>query len=542
MKSITIKKLYKLHTWVGIISGILLFVIAFTGAVAVFARPELKIWANDEIRSPVQSTPQQIEAVIEEYANTLDPIYREEVHVNLPDPRYTQFLRVIYEGHIKQEDGSEKHEGFVYLFDPNSLALVHKEDMMSFFNSDDGHDIATFIGSFHADLHLGRPVGLILTGLLGLTLMVSIVTGILVHRKKLGQLFTFRPTKSFSLLLNDGHKVMGIWAVAFHSVIAFTGAFLGLATVILLPAAAYVSFNGDQEALVETFTAMKPPELAHVAQPTKIADILEKSVADNPELVFSNFSVLGYGDQNAIVYLSGAGDENLGGQTLIYQGATAEYQYRQSNFGRLEGVTGKILDVMFPLHFGNFGGIFVKALWAWLGLALALLPITGMMLWVERGITSNNPAHSPRTYEGVSRLLTGSCCGIVLATAVLFPTQLILNSVMATSDHTTVIFSVFFTTWGLATALGLAIKASRGFSLLSYATVISLMLVMPMDIALTGSHLFNLASTQHYVSVTVDITLFILGAAGFVALRKQATNNTQAERNPSSKPAMGSQL
>ena len=36
MKSITIKKLYQMHSWVGIVTGILLFIVAFTGAFAVF--------------------------------------------------------------------------------------------------------------------------------------------------------------------------------------------------------------------------------------------------------------------------------------------------------------------------------------------------------------------------------------------------------------------------------------------------------------------------------------------------------------------------
>jgi uncharacterized iron-regulated membrane protein len=65
MKSITIKKLYAIHSWVGVITGILLFVIAFTGAVAVFARPELKVWGNEMIRADVPAQPHKMAAVIE---------------------------------------------------------------------------------------------------------------------------------------------------------------------------------------------------------------------------------------------------------------------------------------------------------------------------------------------------------------------------------------------------------------------------------------------------------------------------------------------
>jgi uncharacterized iron-regulated membrane protein len=521
MKSITIKKLYKLHTWVGIITGILLFVIAFTGAVAVFARPELKIWANDEIRAPIQTSPEAIQQVINKYALEVGPDYQEEVHVQLASARTSSTLRVIYEGHFKQDDGSELHKGIVYEFDPNTLEKIQSAEMETFFNEPE-YDMASFIASFHADLHLGRPVGLILTGLLGLTLMVSIVTGILVHRKKLPQLFTFRPQKSFSLLLNDGHKVMGVWGVAFHSIVAFTGAFLGLATVILVPAAAYVSFGGDQEKLIETFTTTKAPVISNVSQPTKLAEILEVSAKEKPELTITNLTVMGYGDQNALVYAFGSGDENLGGQTIVFEGATAYLLHVQSNFGRLEGMTGKVLDAMFPLHFGNFAGVFVKVIWAWLGLAMALLPITGIMLWIERGLSAQNPAHSQRTYNTVSRLLVGCCGGIVLAVSALFPTQLLLNAYSAQANNTTEIFTTFFASWGIATLIGLVLPSRNGLFVLGYAIALCLISVMPLDALLTGSHLFNVLSTEHTVSVSVDITLFVIGAALITFLRKQS--------------------
>jgi len=519
MKSLTIKKLYKLHSWVGIITGILLFVIAFTGAVAVFARPELTIWANDNLRNPTNITPERYQQVIDEYAVEVGKEYQEEIHVRLADAKLAATARVIYEGHFEDENGKEEHKGVVYQFSTDKFEEVKKWDMDTFFNTEK-LDMAEFIAHFHADLHLGRPLGLILTGLLGLTLMVSIVTGIFVHRKILAQLFTFRIRKSFSLALNDGHKVMSVWAVLFHTVIAFTGAFLGLATVILVPAAAYVGFNGDQEKLIETFTAIKPPIVANVEKPTQLADILNHSLETRPDLRFTNLTILGYGDENALVYVQGAGSEQLGGETLVYKGATGEYLRSQANFGRLEGVTGKILDAMFPLHFGNFGGIFVKTIWAILGLATALLPITGMMLWIERGLNAKNPAHSEKTYQMFNKLLVGSCGGIVLATVMLFPAQLGLNKFAANTDHTGIIFNSFFIVWAVAALLPFVINVKAATKSIILVTSALLIITMPLDAIFTGSHVFNVFETKHFVSVTVDITLFVLGILILLGYRK----------------------
>lgn len=519
MKSSTIKKLYTLHSWVGVITGILLFVIAFTGAVAVFARPELKIWGNESIRAAIPSQPQELAKVVEQYAEKVGPEYLEEVHLEMPSPRFSATTRLIYEGHFEKPDGGEEHKGTVYQLDPRELTLVKEWDMDEFFNSHQ-LDMSVFLAHFHADLHLGRPIGLILTGLLGLTLMVSIVTGIFIHRKILAQLFTFRVSKTFSLMLNDGHKVMSVWAVLFHSVIAFTGAFLGLATVILVPAAAYVGFNGDQEKLVETFTAVKPPVLANVQQQTQLGDILEKAAQDRPDLNFNRLTVMGYGDQNALVYLFGRGSDQIGGETLIYKGATAEYVTTQANFGRLEGVTGKILDAMFPLHFGNFGGLLVKTVWAILGIATALLPITGLMLWIERGLNAQNPAHSRRTYENFNRLLIGACGGIVLATVALFPAQLAMNKWLTGQDHTDLIFIIFFGSWLVSTILPFVIAQAKAMKLITLTTAWTMILIMPLDALFTGSHVFNLFETKHYVSMSVNAVMLALGTLLLISYKK----------------------
>lgn len=526
MKSITIKKLYALHSWVGVITGILLFVIAFTGAVAVFARPELKVWGNEVIRGEIPFQPQKIAAVVDQYAKQVGPEYLEEVHLDLPSPRFSASTRVIYEGHFEKPDGGEEHRGTVFQLHPSELTLIKEWDMDEFFNSSQ-LDMSVFLAHFHADLHLGRPIGLILTGLLGLTLMISIVTGIFIHRKILAQLFTFRVSKTFSLMLNDGHKVMSIWAVLFHSVIAFTGAFLGLATVILVPAAAYVGFNGDQEKLVETFTAVKPPVLAHVQQPTKLGDILERSAKDRPDLTFNRLTVMGYGDQNALVYVFGAGSAQLGGETLIYKGATGEFVRSQANFGRLEGVTGKILDAMFPLHFGNFGGLLVKTVWAILGIATALLPITGLMLWIERGLNAQNPAHSRRTYENFNRLLIGGCGGVVLATVALFPGQLAMNKWLPGQDHTDLIFFIFFGTWLISVILPFVVSQAKATKLITLVTAWVMILIMPLDAVFTGSHIFNLFSTGHYVSMSVNAVLLVLGVLLLMAYKKLAVKQQE---------------
>jgi len=529
MKSISIKKLYGIHSWVGLITGILLFVIAFTGAVSVFARPEIKIWANPEIRAPITIDHQRIEQLIAEYAPLVPEAYREEIMIFLPRTRAFAHLNIVFEAH--SDEGGAK--GILYAFSPTTYELKYRnEGSIEQLFAQRPTDMADFIADFHADLHLGRPVGLLLTGILGLTLMASIVTGIIIHRKILAQLFTFRPSKSFSLMLNDGHKVFGVWGVAFHSLIAFTGAFLGLATVLLVPAAAFVSFGGDQDKLIETFTAMPEPVLTEQHQATQIATSLDNAMLYHKDSHVVSATVMAYGDKNAVIYVSTVGGPQV--SSLIHSfNSSGEPQASYGALSRIEGFSGKILDLLFPLHFGNFGGLLVKFIWAILGLTTALLPLTGLMLWLERGINSPSPKFSLQTYHRFNRLVMGCCAGVVFATILLFPAQLILARVLNSEYLGNPLGWVFFSSWGLSICWTLWMpdmrKATRQ---LLYAIAISLLLIMPLNILLTGSHIFALFTQQHYVSLSIDLLTFVLGLWGIYQLRKTQTPKTVEQNNP----------
>ena len=506
MKSINIKKLYMLHSWVGLVTGILLFVIAFTGAISVFGRPELKVWANPEIREGIAVDAAQIEQVIKQHAKDLPYNFKQEILVFLPGARSYPNLRVMFEDH-------ENQQAVLLSFDNQTLeVLERKEGSPREVFEGRKIDIADFIVDFHADLHLGRPVGLLITGLLGLTLMASIITGFVIHRQKLKQLFTFRRKKSLDTGLADSHKAFGVWGLIFHGVIAFTGAFLGLATVLLVPAAAFVSFNGDQEKLIETFTTTPEPIAAQVYKPTQIAPALNHAFEMDDDMTVEVMTVYAYDDQNAVIYISAIGSDRVARQLLEYKGSTGEFVDAFGQFGKVGGFSAVVLDLMFPLHFGNFGGVLVKFIWTILGLSTALLPLSGMMLWIERGQRAIDPKHSKAAYERFNRLVIGSCGGIVLACAALFPTQLILYSLGSVTQTGFLIGCVFFSLWLISTIFAFATNTARQAArILAFTTSLTLILTVPLNIMLTSHNPISLLIDQHWVAATVDLSLIFVG-------------------------------
>jgi hypothetical protein len=304
-----------------------------------------------------------------------------------------------------------------------------------------------------------------------------------------------------------------VWGLIFNGVIAFTGAFLGLATVLLVPAAAFVSFNGDQDKLLETFTTTPEPELAQVYQPTQLAPVLNHALAYDPDMRVEVITVYGYNDQNAVVYASAVGSDNVARQILEYSGSSGEFIQAFGQFGKVGGVSAAILDLMFPLHFGNFSGALVKLLWTLLGLSTALLPLSGIMLWIERG-QRMLPEHSKsRRYDRFNRLVIGCCGGIIVACASLFPTQLVLQGMGSVANSGQIIGWVFFSCWVLAIVWGFVSSSPKqAVSLIGYVVGFTLVITVPMNTFVTHHNLVSLLLGQHWVAGMTDLSLLVIGS------------------------------
>lgn len=526
MKSVTLKKLFTLHSWVGILTAILLFIIAFTGAVAVLARPEIKIWSNEQLHTAPTVDMDVVSQLVNQYQQQVPEAFRDNIHVYFPSGHQTHLLTLIYESH----DGDEQYDtavAHVYQFSPDTYTrLQHYYGPTKTFYENRKQDVGSFIGEFHADLHLGEPLGLILTGVMGLTLLVSAVTGLVIHRRYFRELFTFRRKKSRDVWVTDAHKLVGLWGSLFHIVIGFTGAFLGLATVILLPAAAFVSFNGDQDKLIEAFTAMPEPVISQTYEPTQLSQIVHDAEGRYPDARILNATLMAHNDANAVVYLRTQGGTTVGSKLLKYKG-DATFIKAMSSLGDIPGVSVKVLDLLFPLHFGNFGGIFIKLLWVTLGLATAVLPISGTMMWLSKRTRGQTPSVSRCAYGRWNRLIIGTCGGLVLACCALFPLQIVLNALVPPQAHNGFIGPVFFYGWLLWCAVALIPQPHRRFWRQFCAVLALLCLsVAPLHIALGSSHLLN--GTRLLVSV-FDGAFLAIGFAVLLYLRynRGAANNKE---------------
>ncbi|MBX5460820.1 MAG: PepSY domain-containing protein [Steroidobacteraceae bacterium] len=377
------KTLLAIHGWSGVLLGLLLYAVICTGVAAVFAS-ELNDWASPLPHATVSADlPPGLDDAIRRLANEVDPQFHEEVAVYRGAGGR---LNLLFHRHENGPDGRPTERGVEFELDPVSFApLDRREGWLEEIEAQRASTgVADFLVNLHVRLHIPDPWGLFVTGVLGLAMMVAAVTGLVIHRHLLRDLFTMRLGRDAVLRRRDVHVVAGSWNLPFAFILAFTGSFFSFATSVGLPALAMVKFGGDQQALFETLSGAPRAEDPRPARLTNVDAILADARSrSNAEPNFLSITHYGRADSMATVYTELPADE-LVYSSYVYDGPTGTFIREAPPMGTRPSVGASLVGLMYPLHFGNFGGALSKAVWVGLGFTGAYVTLTGMLLWAKR--------------------------------------------------------------------------------------------------------------------------------------------------------------
>ena len=351
MRQSTTKVLYSLHAWTGIITGLLLFVICFSGAVVVF-KHEIDLWANPVARAaPWVAEPVGFDAVLSA-AQAYAPGFKVD-SLSLPTPLMPAYVIV-----------GRSAEG-------QRMKLAARADNGALLGPMDS-ELGQFIRTLHVFLFFGPRW---IVGFMGVVMLALIVSGVLIHQKIFKDLFTQRWRNSLRLMMSDAHKAVGVWALLFHILIAFTGAWLGLAPV----------FTGAMRHL--NLTQSPPTQDKILPGAPAVMPSLDALYAGAqhalPEVKLQRVTLTHWEHENAHVTFSGPAREYLGmlGSVRYHARSAAMLDQRKPAEA---GFWSRFTGLMEPLHFGDFGGLSLKWLYFILGMSPALLSITGTWLWLEQ--------------------------------------------------------------------------------------------------------------------------------------------------------------
>jgi uncharacterized iron-regulated membrane protein len=371
------------HSGLGLVAAALIYIVCLSGTVAVFLN-ELKLWEEPAAPTMTTASPQAVQA----------------------------FAEAITKAHPKA--------GFIYMGLPApDMPRLHAYVGEQVFVADAQGRIAGeasapwahFLEHLHIYLHLPETLGLIVVGLIGAALTGLIVSGFLAHPKIFRDAFAFRWAGAKRLSQADLHNRLSVWGAPFHFVVAWTGAFIGLASLLMF-AVAGVTTNGDIAKVSAPIYGVVPK-----ADPTPapFPDLVATLAwfDGKPDLEPNLISLTGLGTKGQLVEVNA-----LMPRRLIYaERYTFDAQGRMTHKLGLsdEGLGKQVYASSFPLHFGTFGGLPVKIAYGLLGAALCAVTSSGVTIWLTRRRDRGRPA--PRLESAWAAIVWGSTATLALSAA-----------------------------------------------------------------------------------------------------------------------------
>jgi uncharacterized iron-regulated membrane protein len=375
------KLMVAVHGWSGVVLGLLLYAVIVTGTAAVFSQ-EIKIWSAGTL-GPSDPFAQPIESTIRRLAAETPEEYRDDLSIRRTGAGNLAFF---FHSHVKTETGI-REKGFWYEVAADGRVVARRQG----FGADVvAPDAASALGQFfvdlHVRLHLPNPWGLILTGVLGLGMLIAAVSGLLMHRHLIRDIFTLRPGKERLVSRRDLHTVAGTWILPHAFVLAFTGAFFSFAVSIGIPLLTKIAFNGDRTAMIETLIGIQKKEDPRTVTSASLDTVLTDAYGRaRAPIAFVSIDHWDRADAHITIrHLQREGSLTL--TTLTYEGATGAFVSEKPILGTKPSIGGSAFALMAPLHFGNFAGWWSKVVWFALGAASAYVTWSGLALWVRRRV------------------------------------------------------------------------------------------------------------------------------------------------------------
>ena len=353
MDKVTKQNALHAHTWVGVFLSVLLFLVCLSGTIAVF-HLEFERWEQPHIEEMENVTPEAIEKAM------------------------ATFLA---------QNTQESHHLYVVFPTSDIPRLVVENDHAAYFADSDGNllekervSFTQMLVDLHLYLNLPHSWGMILVSALGAIICTLVITGIIAHKRIAKDAFKLRRGGNGQQAQIDLHNRFGLWAAPFHLVIGITGAYFGMAGIILVVVAT-LNYGSDRDAVIDQIFTPDPvlnPQQGEPAIGKAFAQM--ETLAPEKSPIFLTVHEVGKPEQFIEIYAKAP-------NRMIY---AEGYRFDTAgnyigNAGYEEGEWGKqLIWAMYRLHFGDFAGLTSKWFYSVLGVMLTMLCVSGMEIWLSK--------------------------------------------------------------------------------------------------------------------------------------------------------------
>ena len=352
LKKVIVKKMFDAHSAIGLAVGALMYLVCLTGSLAVFY-PEFERWEQPDVAEYNELSPKSVSKAYQEYLTQVKAP-RKSVYVVLP-------TREVPRAHIS--DGDQEW----WLNQDGTFGESVKKPWTE------------MLQDLHIYLHLPKTFGIVIVSFLGILLAHLIISGVLTHSRIFKDAFTLNWGGTGQKQQIDLHNRLSVWGLPFHAMIAITGAFFGLVSILVVIAAS-AFYDNDREALIADIYGSEP--------------IISKAPELNVELSLTNMSavdkqatpiytvVQNIGTKEQFIEIAAALPQRLIYSEIYQFHADGEYIAQQ---GMANGPIGRqAIYSVYRLHFGHFGNLAVKVIYLILGLALTYISVSGINMWLNK--------------------------------------------------------------------------------------------------------------------------------------------------------------
>jgi uncharacterized iron-regulated membrane protein len=440
-----------LHTWAGLIVGWLLFAIFVTGTTSYY-RADISRWMRPELH--LETTIDPGEAADRAVAALkLRAAGARQWYVRLPT-KSDGSLGIQWRG-----NGGTREN---VLLDPATGSPVQVRETLG----------GEFLYRFHYELHMPPLWGRWIVGIATAIMLVAMLSGIVIHRRIFKDFFTFRPRKGGQRAWLDAHNVMGVLALPYHLVIAYSG--LVLLSLTLMPWGVVVAYQGDTAGFGRDMgiTALSPrPSAGKSADLAPLHPMLEAATKR-----------MGTAPEHLVI--DKPGDAHATVTVLMEQPRGIAHRHPQIAF---DGITGAVLaktDLPRPaaqtyftlsgLHEADFAGPGLRILYVLCGLAGATMIATGLVLWVRARL----PAPGLQIPFGL-RLVRGLNLGAIVGLPIGIAAYFLANRILPVDlpERSAWEVRAFFAAWLMSASIpamlrhGLAWRITLGSAAILYLAI-----------------------------------------------------------------------
>ncbi len=453
--------MFHTHTISGIIISAALYVIFFTGSMSFF-KEEIQAWENNEVsangvyfnEANFDSILKNIEKEHELRSKDVTFFYNsgQNAFVSLSESKDTLANKATLAAAEKNGKKLGKSKG------RRAKRVFIKVNLVSnnFESQARSYNLGEFFYRLHffAQLNFYGVSGYIFAGFVSFFFLFAILTGVIVHWKKIiSSFYVFRPKEKWKTIWTDAHVSLGMIGLPFQFMFAVTGCYLIIAYSIMLPPVKSLLFNDDSEAFEKVVYAnnnteydfKKDPLTKTVSYTTFVNQVTKKW----PNLKLTRVQIFNYGDANMHIKVAGQpkyNDKFLAGEGYItYRALDNKVVDQKDPYAASTSYVDGSSNIIQRLHYGDYGGYGLKIIYFILGLVTCFVIISGVLIWSVARDKKNIPEYKRKFNTWLVGIYMAICLSMYPITAMTFIIVKCLNGYEI--DKKTLIYSVFFWGW-----------------------------------------------------------------------------------------------